>query len=138
MILGYTWLKCHNPEIDWETGIVNMTQCPKMCQRFRKLTTRFLACVEKEEQESTWYTYCLRATTETLPLKTEKTTEKLVPKEYHKFLKVFSKGESEHMPLRKPWDHAIDLKDMFQPKKGHIIPLSPAEQQEVSIFIDDQ
>ena len=31
MILGYTWLKCHNPEINWETGTVKMTQCPKMC-----------------------------------------------------------------------------------------------------------
>ena len=42
------------------------------------------------------------------------------------------------MPLRKPWDHAIDLKDMFKPKKGHIIPLSPAEQEEVTAFLDDQ
>ena len=25
MILGYTWLSCHNPEIDWTTGIVKMT-----------------------------------------------------------------------------------------------------------------
>ena len=42
------------------------------------------------------------------------------------------------MPLRKLWDHAIDLKDTFQPKKGHIIRLSPVEQEEVSAFIDDQ
>ena len=109
-----------------------------MCQRFRRSITRFLAHVEKEEQESAWHAYYLRAATEILPLRTKKTTEKLVPEEYHKFLKVFSKGESECMPLRKPWDHAIDLKDMFQPKKGRIIPLSPTEQEEVSTFIDDQ
>ena len=42
------------------------------------------------------------------------------------------------MPLRKPWDHAIDLKDTFQPKKDHIIPLSPVEQEEVSTCINDQ
>ena len=42
------------------------------------------------------------------------------------------------MPLWKPWDHAIDLKDTFKPKKGHIIPLSPAEQEEVTAFLDDQ
>ena len=42
------------------------------------------------------------------------------------------------MPLQKPWDHAIDLKDTFKPKKGHIIPLSPAEQEEVMAFLDDQ
>ena len=138
MILRYMWLKHHNPEIDWETGTVKMTRHSKTCQHFRKSTMRFLAQLEAEEQENAWHAYYLRVATEILPLKTEKTTEELVPKEYHKVLKVFSKGESEHMPLRKPWDHAIDLKDMFQPKKGHIIPLSPTEQEEVSAFIDDQ
>ena len=42
------------------------------------------------------------------------------------------------MLLWKPWDHTIDLKDMFEPKKGHIISLSPAEQEEVMAFLDDQ
>jgi hypothetical protein len=42
------------------------------------------------------------------------------------------------MPVRKPWDHAIDLKETFKPKKGRLIPLSPEEQKEVSDFIDDQ
>ncbi|KAF8422168.1 hypothetical protein L210DRAFT_3423627 [Boletus edulis BED1] len=41
------------------------------------------------------------------------------------------------MPIRKPWDHTIDMKDMFTPKIGHIISLSVTEQQEVSEFIDD-
>ena len=69
---------------------------------------------------------------------TEKTSEELVPKEYHKFFKVFLKKESECMPLWKPWNHSIDLKDMFKLKKGHIIPLSPAEQEEATAFLDDQ
>ena len=42
------------------------------------------------------------------------------------------------MPIRKPWDHAKDLKKMFKPKKGQLIPLSPGELKEVSNFIDDQ
>ncbi|KIN99401.1 hypothetical protein M404DRAFT_30459 [Pisolithus tinctorius Marx 270] len=42
------------------------------------------------------------------------------------------------MPLRKPWDHAIELKESFVLKKGRLIPLSPDEQQEVSDFIDGQ
>ena len=45
MILGYMWLKYHSPEIDWETGTIKMTQCPKMCQCFRRSTMRFLAQV---------------------------------------------------------------------------------------------
>ena len=64
--------------------------------------------------------------------------EELVPKEYHQYLKVFSKEESEKMPIRKPWDHAIELKETFKPKKGRLTPLSREEQEEVSVFIDDQ
>ena len=41
------------------------------------------------------------------------------------------------MPVRKPWDHAIDMKDTFVPKNGRLIPLSPQEQKKVSDFIDD-
>jgi len=28
LILGYNWLKDHNPKIDWEKGEVEMTHCP--------------------------------------------------------------------------------------------------------------
>src|SRR5438309_11714934 len=42
------------------------------------------------------------------------------------------------MPLRKPWDHAIDLKSTYEPKKGHIIPLLVDEQKEVKGFLEDQ
>ena len=44
--------------------------------------------------------------------------QKRVPREYWKYLNVFSKMKSERMPVRKPWDHGIDLKTDFQPKKG--------------------
>ena len=42
------------------------------------------------------------------------------------------------MLLRKPWDHGIDLKEDFPPKKGWLIPLSVDEQKEVEAFLDDQ
>jgi len=32
MILGYTWLKDHNPEVNWQTGEVQMNQCPPRCE----------------------------------------------------------------------------------------------------------
>jgi len=28
LILGYDWLKDHNPKVDWEKGKVKMTRCP--------------------------------------------------------------------------------------------------------------
>ena len=49
-----------------------------------------------------------------------RTTEEMVPRQFHKYLKVFEKKESERMPTRKAWDHAIDLREGFVPKKGKI------------------
>ena len=137
-ILAFSWLKCHNPDIDWTKGTVKMTRCPRHCHMLQ-LKLAFLASLKKEEYDIQYQvhkTICVLEAQQEKPK--EKTPEELVPKEYHKFLKVFSKKESECMPLRKPWDHTIDLKDTFKPKKGHIIPLSPAEQEEVMAFLDDQ
>jgi len=32
LILGYNWLKDHNPKVDWEKGEVEMTRCPLQCE----------------------------------------------------------------------------------------------------------
>jgi len=37
LILGYDWLKDHNPKIDWEKGEVEMTHCPLRCEGGRAL-----------------------------------------------------------------------------------------------------
>jgi len=62
--------------------------------------------------------------------------EDMVPKRFHKWLKVFGKQESERMSVRKTWDHAIDLQDEFVPRKGRIYPLSRIEREEVQAFVD--
>jgi len=35
MILSYTWLKDHNPEVNWQTGEVQMNRCPSRCEGCR-------------------------------------------------------------------------------------------------------
>ena len=42
------------------------------------------------------------------------------------------------MSTRKVWDHTIDLKEIFKPKKGRIYPLSKNKREEVQNFIEDQ
>jgi Reverse transcriptase (RNA-dependent DNA polymerase) len=48
------------------------------------------------------------------------------------------KKNSERMLLRKPWDHVIDLKADFQPRKSKVYLLSPQEQEEVDSFLKEQ
>ena len=31
LILGYTWLQKYNPTIDWQTGMIEFTCCPRSC-----------------------------------------------------------------------------------------------------------
>jgi len=64
--------------------------------------------------------------------------EEMVPRQFHKYLKVFEKKELEKMLMRKAWDHAIDLREGFVPKKRKIYPLSRVEREEVQEFVKDQ
>jgi len=41
LILGYNWLKDHNPKVDWEKGEVKMTRCPLQCKG---------GCAQQKEQ----------------------------------------------------------------------------------------
>jgi len=65
-------------------------------------------------------------------------TEEMVPRRFHKYLKVFEKKDSERMLIIKAWDHAIDLREGFVPKKGKIYLLSRVEREEVQEFVKDQ
>jgi len=42
------------------------------------------------------------------------------------------------MPVQKTWDHAIELKEGFMPRKGKVYSLSKEEREEVQKFIEDQ
>jgi len=119
LILGMLWLAAHNPEIDWEKGEVKMTHCPPICG--------------KRKQEGK----------EKKVRKTEKNKDKevlreLVPRRFWKWKKVFGKKKSERMLVQKTWDHAIELKEGFMPRKGKVYSLSREEREEVQKFIEDQ
>ncbi|KAF9795070.1 hypothetical protein IEO21_11100 [Rhodonia placenta] len=70
--------------------------------------------------------------------KVVKTAEELVPKQYHKFLKVFSKEASERLPERKPYDHVIELVPGYSTFHSKVYPLSNNEQEELDKFLKEQ
>jgi len=61
----------------------------------------------------------------------EETLRRLVPRKFWKWRKVFGKRESERMLVWKTWDHAIELKEGFTPKKEKVYSLSREEREEV-------
>ena len=64
--------------------------------------------------------------------------KKLVPEKFHKWIKIFGKKQSEGMSIRKVWDHAIDTKERFVPRKGKMYPLSREEREGIHKFINEQ
>jgi len=67
----------------------------------------------------------------------KKSFEELVPEEYREYRSVFEKTASERFPESRPWDHRIDLKPDFVPKKAKTYLLSVEEEKEMNKFIDD-
>jgi len=119
LILGMPWLVAHNPEINWKKGEVKMTHCPPICgKRKQGGEEKKVRKVEKNEDEEV--------------------VKRLVPQKFWKWKKVFGKRESERMPVRKVWDHAIELKEGFTPRKGKVYSLSREERKEVQTFVEDQ
>ena len=44
----------------------------------------------------------------------------------------------ERIPIRKLWDHTIDVKEGFMPRKGKVYSLSREEREEVREFVKEQ
>jgi len=119
LILGMPWLVAHNPEIDWEKGEVKMMRCPPICGRKKQgVEKKETRKVEKNEDEEV--------------------LKRLVPQKFWKWKRIFRKRELERMPVRKVWDHAIELKEGFMLRKGKVYSLSREEREEVQTFVEDQ
>ena len=59
----------------------------------------------------------------------------MVPEQFHKWIKVFGKKQSERMPTRKIWNHTINMKEGIVPRKEKVYPLSRKEREKVCKFI---
>ena len=116
--------------------MVKFHRYPRSCLMLQDHTQHLASLDEEDEREALEWIH--QAKVEAPAKKPVRMPEELVPSCYHPYLDIFSEKATSRFPLRKPWDHTIDLKDSFKPKKGRLIPLSPEEQKEVSEFIDEQ
>jgi len=158
------WLARHNPEIDWRTGEVKMTRCPEECgkqwrsvqgksgwerqkeEEAKKEAGRKREEKDRKRKQQREGTMELKKIAEEWEVweeeeeaaRSEEEAKKMVPEKFHQWIKVFRKKQSERMPTRKLWDHAIEVKEGFVPRKGKVYPLSREEKGEVHEFIQEQ
>ena len=60
-----------------------------------------------------------------------------LPPEYSAWKDVFEKKASERFPESRSWDHQIELREDFIPKRGKIYPLSPKQQNTLDEWIKE-
>jgi len=158
------WLARYNPEIDWKTGEVKMTRCPEECgkqwrpvqgksgwekqkeEEAKEEAERKREEKEKKKKQKKGETVEVRKVGEKWKIwdeevevaKSEAEAKKLVLEKFHEWIKVFGKKQSERMPTRKLWDHAIDVKKGFVLRKGKVYLLSREEREEVREFVKEQ
>ena len=158
VILGMPWLVRHNPEINWRTGEIKMTRCLEECgkqwrpvqgksgwEKQKEEEAKEEAEKRKEEKEKKKKQKKGRTVEEweiwdeeEEAAKLEEEARRLVSERFYRWIKVFGKKQSERMSTRKLWDHAIDVKEVFMPKKGKVYLLSREEREEVREFVKEQ
>ena len=69
--------------------------------------------------------------------KTEEEIKAKLPEAYHEFFDVFSKKNADKFPASTKYDHAINLKESYDPRRMKPYILSPDQEKEVKDFIKE-
>ena len=97
LILGYTWLKKHNPSVDWEKGLVMFHRCPRSCLMLQDRAWRLASLDEEDQREALEWIH--QAKVEAPAKKPVRTPEELIPPCYHSYLDILSEKPTSLFPL---------------------------------------
>ncbi|GLB39276.1 putative retrotransposable element tf2 155 kda protein type 1-like [Lyophyllum shimeji] len=163
ILLGHAWLRRHNPTIDWVTSAIIFNRCPTDCMapQLWGVSGEQLSTVEEDEVRIDEPTldlddedrllmipdvHLIRAKFTVSQQIAEREAAKVearskaasIPDRYvEDFGSVFSKETFDELPPRRPWDHAIELKEGSSPFTSKIYPLSRDEQKQLDEFIEE-
>ncbi|KAK3544072.1 hypothetical protein QTP86_000978 [Hemibagrus guttatus] len=116
VILGFPWLRRHDPQISWRTG--ELTRWSPACLRncLRNPVSRSCGTCSVEEVDTGAHIRLLQP--------------------YTDFERVFSEERASHLPEHHEWDCAIDLLPNTSLPKGRIYPLSLPESKAMEDYIE--
>ena len=140
IILGYDWLRKHNPQIDWKMKTLQF-----MCEN-EHIPGLLDPEIDDEEVEPERlfmidYEYFRNLSTDIAitagELKQTKTFKEIVPEAYHEYKDVFTKEMFNELPLHQPWDHAIELLPGNHKVDCKTYNLTTAKQKELDNFLEE-
>jgi hypothetical protein len=106
IVLGMSWLKKHNPQINWKNRTIAYTS--EFCSK---------NCLE-------------------VPSTLQIAAETTLPEEYKEFADVFDESRLEELPPHRPTDITLDLLPEAKLKHGPIYKTSPAEDKEMKKVLE--
>ena len=125
VILGILWLQEQNLLIDWKRETLTWDW------------ERVINTMPTEIEQIHMFLKSENTTKSETGLSEKEKLKKMIPKEYHEFLDVFSEEVASRFPTRKPWDHKIELKEDFEPKSAKVYQLTPEEEEATKTFIKE-
>ena len=154
MILGKTWLKRHNPVIDWTKNTVTFGSgyCQAHCLPTRvpqptntPVTTYKIAMILRvafrltiKQEDSQVFLLAMSSIQEPTDLvKHPDYPANLVPCQYHDFLPLFTKKGADKLPPHRYVDHEIPLEADKKPPMGRMYSMSTTELQEIRKWIEE-
>ena len=129
MLLRIDWLNVHNPEVDWSTPSLQFTCCPKHCSKnASQLTIRWTAKAKKPPVA--W----------PKPEIDKNGLSKGLKPDYIKpFQHLFEKKNFDKLPIRREWDHEINLtEDVPASIPAWLYWMTPVEQEAINQFVEDE
>lgn len=131
IVLGIPWLRWHNPTIDWDKRVLRFDRCscvaiayPTYRQRTAVDETRELNNIRRQAQSHRKIADALPTPTDTDSGQSDHDNVRSssgsnapldLPKEYHKWKRLFEEDEGFSLPKHQPWDHKIDLEPGKEP-----------------------
>ena len=157
IIIGMSWLRTHNPVIDWKSGKLQFTRCPKTCGAINIDKTETNELMEQSKSELVdidedtinklleghrimmFENPSTRIAREALKGKKVLTLDDIQNGPYAEYTGVFSEEGFQKLPPFRTWDHAIDLVPDWESQKwkARLYPLAPKEKEEMSKQINE-
>ncbi|KAK3565645.1 hypothetical protein QTP86_012967 [Hemibagrus guttatus] len=117
VILGFPWLRQHDPQISWHTG--ELVPWSIICLKECLLEPVSRPCMASVVEDSA-------------PLASGH-----VPHVYEDFREVFSEERAARLLSHQAWDCAIDLLPNTSPPRGRVYPLSLPEAKAMEEYIEE-
>jgi len=152
LVVGMTWLREHNPLIDWQTGKISFKRCPSSCGSLLQTLNNLAMAIEviahedyetQEINEVNQYKPGSHLST-TLAMEEFKnkkvlTLEDIKAGPFADYIDVFEESGFQNLPPHRKWDHAIDLKEDWEQHlwKPRVYPLTWDETQELDTFLEE-